>query len=258
MLPRDVELAKYDYICYSHAGDRKPYEQRFGKRAIFAPLGSDVLNLGSQKARRSIDLLRIGRQPDGLADDYRTNSLAREIGLSFAGRPPFLGDTLTEMHLHVCKSWYAESKVILASSNLWDASTYTHPNKDYVTSRWLDAVSCGAAVAGVQPSSVKDVFWWPEALIEFSEVDASSNLEDVLNFTKAWSPRIASINHLAALCYLDWRWSFLSLIEQTKLPETGLHLELSRLQRQICRTRSLISVPTDHAILQFLENFDPS
>ncbi|MEM9100379.1 MAG: hypothetical protein AAGC79_17870 [Pseudomonadota bacterium] len=62
MLPKG-SLRRFDLICYTQAFERDFYETRFGERALLMSIGTDALDLGRLGTERTIDLLRVGRQP---------------------------------------------------------------------------------------------------------------------------------------------------------------------------------------------------
>ncbi|MEM1277899.1 MAG: hypothetical protein AAGH74_15355 [Pseudomonadota bacterium] len=231
MLPKG-SLRQFDLICYTQAFERDFYETRFGERALLMSIGTDALDLGRLGTERTIDLLRVGRQPSAWEDDAASAMVANELDLRFHGRPPYL-EVGRPLQVDLMENWFSKSKFVLAQTNLVDDSRYTHPSKSYITGRWTDALACGASVAGVAPEDDIAMIDWPGALLRFPKVDLRENLAQVADAARAWSPEQAKANHLASLRHLDWRWRLRDLADRLPVDTSALDAELDRLKARI-------------------------
>ena len=171
------------------------------------PWGADVLGMGSFTADRSIDVLRIGRQPDPWQDDEATEAACVARSLRFAGRPGSSEDATENQR--IVASAFAKTKFSISFTNVLSPSTQTHPHRQYITARWTDALACGVTVAGVPPKCESvDKLFWPEALLDLGTVELDAGLDILTRATLNWTPQRAELNHFMALERLDWRLRF--------------------------------------------------
>lgn len=195
------------------------------------PWGSDVLRLGTGATARSVDLLRMGRQPAEWEDDAVTEAECSRCGLRFQGRPPLLEGMLDNQKSVM--SAYARSKFVLAFSNRIAPAPYTHPRREYITGRWTDALACGATVAGVAPvDSATRKLLWPGATLELPGIARRAGLETLRAAVRDWSHAHALRNHRQALRRLDWRWRFEVLARELREPAPRLFAELDEIRRR--------------------------
>jgi hypothetical protein len=52
----------------------------------------------------------------------------------------------------------ARAKFVLAFSNRVHQAGYTHPEREYLTARWVDSLAHGAVIAGIAPQSRPPMF----------------------------------------------------------------------------------------------------
>jgi hypothetical protein len=220
----------FDHVFITEQEDLEEWKRLVGGKVSWLPWGSDVLRLGSARADRSIDLLRVGRQPPDWQDDTRTEEACRRRGLRFQGRPEIKKDPSESMrHLMETSS---RSKFILTFSNKAAPAVQTHPTREYITGRWVDALSAGATVAGISPHSlsVRDLFW-PGALLEFPSAAREEGLERLQDAVRGWTPAAAERNHRLALERLDWRWRFQEIATAAGISPAPLARELEAVRR---------------------------
>ena len=222
-------LERFDLVVYMQGYDRGFYETACRGRCLYLPWGTDALALGSDRAGRAVDLMRVGRQPGAWDDDARSAAAAARHGLVFAGRPP---RTLSHRDL---MGVYATARYVLAFSNLAAGAPYTHPAKAYYTGRWLDALACGASVAGIPPAGDAGLhaMLWPEALVTFDAIDPEDNLRVLARARAGWTGRRARLNHAGALRHLDWRWRLAELARTLGIRPPALAAELAALEGRL-------------------------
>lgn len=173
-----------------------------GTPTHWLPWGTDTLAFTNVTADRPVDLLRLGRQPKAWDDDEALVRDAATFGLVAAGRPP-MGRT-GEENQRIVREALMDAKFVLAFSNLVSPAAYTHPTRDYVTGRWLDALAAGATVVGVAPHNAANLLW-SGATIEIDSGDRLAGLRIVSKSAEEWSPAIpVEQRELAREC-LDWR-----------------------------------------------------
>jgi hypothetical protein len=208
------------------------WEARTKRPCHWLPWGTDALDLGAPGADRPVDLLRVGRQPAAWNGDDETREACRRAGLAFEGRPPGSDDASDNERMLMRR--FATTKFTLSFSNSVNPTNYTHPTREYVTARWVDALASGACVAGVHPrtETVRDLLW-PEGLLEIDAVDRDAGIAMLVEAARRWEPRTAQRNHLLALERLDWRWRFEKLASAMGGSFPVLEAELARLRRTI-------------------------
>lgn len=218
------------------------WEARTRRPCHWLPWGTDALDLGFLDAERDVDLLRVGRQPPAWTVDEETGLACRKAGLSFAGRPPGSDDPTENERMLMRR--FGGARFTLAFSNRVNPTNYTHPTREYVTARWVDALASGASVAGVHPKTetVRDLLW-PEGLLEIDPGDRDAGIATLVEAARRWKPADADRNHLLALERLDWRWRLEKLATALGGTYPVLDAELERLRARI-RERHARLVPT--------------
>ena len=196
------------------------------------PWGTDVLNLGGGTAERCWDLIRVGRQPDGWADDEVTYKSCVNNNISFSGRPSLTDDPL-QNHKSLMEV-YQQVKFVLAFSNLDNPTNYTHPTRAYLTARWVDTLACGGIVAGISPDepSVKELLW-EGATLELGTVERENGMLTIKNAIAEWRPELADYNYKQSLKKLDWRWRFIEISRFFDIAPDTLLLDVRHLESKI-------------------------
>lgn len=229
-LARQVRL--YDHLFVTTEEDVPEWERLTRTPTTHLPWGSDVLRLGSGGGERQVDLLRVGRQPPEWEDDGSTAPACQDTGIRFAGRPPF--SPRPEEAMPRLMATYAESKFVLAFSNAVNPTAYTHPVREYLTGRWVDALACGAVVAGVAPAAPDARrLLWPGATLELGGVRRDEGLRVIAQALQAWGPDRPRLNHRNALERLDWRWRFQAIASTLGHRAPQLDAELAELRSAI-------------------------
>lgn len=235
---RQIEYAGIDLVCITRPEEYDHYRRRLGDRVLVLNWGADVLNRGSGSADRTVDLQRMGRQPEAFDDDAVTARMAAEYGLSFAGRPP--NATCPLENQRQLMDVYASTKYVLAHTNLASVQPNTHPVKEYITGRWTDALACGATVAGKQPAS--DHYFqhllWKGATLDFDRIDLRNNIAALAEAVAVWTPEQARHNHLMALERLDWRHCLKQIAERMSVRSTALDHDLGRIAARAAQLRN--------------------
>lgn len=231
-IPPRWRIGPYDAIAVCRPNDEAIYRKTTGKPVLVLPWGTDALGLGSTATERSVDVQRLGRQPPAWEDDTVSAEACAAHGLRFAGRPPMLDDPL-ETHAALMRGMSAV-KYVIAFSNLVAPAPYTHPTQDYVTARWTDALAAGAVVAGIPPRQDASVAaFWPEALLEFDQIDLTANVAMLAKACAGWTDTIALRNHREALERLDWRWRLKALTTHLGLTAPRLDVAIEVLQNRV-------------------------
>lgn len=201
----------FDHLWVTEDRDQPAWASKVRCSVEVAPWGTDALGACDTSAAstrnaepRSVDLLRVGRQPSAWDDDQASERLAAEFGLTFAGRPPFGPDE--ESSDRNLRSALTRTKFVLAFSNKVNPTDYTHPTKEYLTGRWTDALAHGASVAGAVPQTqTTQRLLWPGATTEISPSDQRLGMEELAEAVQGWTPADAQRNRVLALRRLDWR-----------------------------------------------------
>lgn len=229
-LARSVRL--FDHLFVTTEEDIPRWEKLTGTATSHLPWGTDALRLGSARAHRSLDLLRVGRQPPEWDDDRVTEVASRALGIRFSGRPPSPPDERAAQPALMER--YADSRYVLAFSNTVNPTAYTHPTREYLTGRWVDALAAGAVVAGVAPAAPDARrLLWPEATLEVGGVGRAEGLEVIASALRSWSPQRARTNHRNALERLDWRWRFQAIAARLGEDPPRLRAELEEIRGRV-------------------------
>ena len=199
----------YDRLLVTEKEDVGPWRRATGLPVDWVPLGADVLGAvhrrgGAGSYERAVDVQRMGRQPEAWDDDDAVAALCRRRGLVHGARPPF-GETPEESYANVLDA-DAAAKALLAFTNLASPAGYTHPTREYVTSRWLDALALGTLVVGQRPREEgSDELLWEGATLELSPTDVASGLDALSRELADWTPARAEDLQREALRRIDWR-----------------------------------------------------
>jgi len=231
----------FDHVFVTEREDLNAWRQMLRAPVDWLPWGSDVLNLGSSNPVRQLDLVRFGRQPKEWEDDLVNAQACQSLGLTFRGRPPSFSDaTDNERGL---MGMLSETKFALAFSNRANPTLQTHPEREYITGRWTDALASGATVAGIPPhsESVQSLLW-PEASLDIGTVDRTEGLKMIASAVREWTPERAQLNYLRSLETFDWRWRFKTLAEALGNHSSDLDAELARLQKVIRSAQSTATI----------------
>src|SRR5450755_1740351 len=232
-IPATIRLSlPFDHIFITSGEDIDGWYRCLGIRPTWLPWGTDVLTLGSAKAGRTWDLTRVGRQPPDWDDDKITADCAGQLSIRFHPRPEeFLEDPLRN-HASLMKL-YADSKYLLAFSNLVNPTAYTHPTREYVTGRWEDALGCGAVVAGVSPRGESiDSLLWPGATLDLGGTDRTHGLDLISEALKNWDSNVPRLNYANSLRRLDWRQRFRVIASVFGVMPSRLETELQALDAE--------------------------
>lgn len=216
-LPSATSLRDLDLIAVMRPNDEAVFARAAPGRVIFLGWGSDVLDMGCGADARSVDVLRLGRQPREWDDDAVSGAACSNAGLRFAGRPPVLDDPAENQR--AIMEALAGARFVIAHSNLAAPVSYTHHLEEYLTARWTDSLACGAIVAGVQPHGDASMtrLLWPGAVLDFDRIDLAHNVAALAEARAIWSPEDAAANHREALVRLDWRWRLAELLARLGL-----------------------------------------
>jgi hypothetical protein len=229
----------FDHVFVTEREDLNHWRQTLRAPVDWLPWGADVLNLGSANPVRQLDLVRFGRQPKEWNDDQINAQACQSLGLTFHGRPPSFSDaTENERGL---MGMLSNTKFALAFSNRANPTIQTHPEREYITGRWTDALASGATVAGIPPrsESVQSLLW-PEGLLDIGTVDQTKGLKVIASAALEWTPERAQLNYRRSLETFDWRWRFKMLAEALDTQSSNLDAELARL-KSIIRSAQLTS-----------------
>ncbi len=233
-IPTSVTRAQpFDHIFVTSLEDIEQWKSQLGVPVSWLPWGSDVLNLGAWSGQRPWDVTRVGRQPKEWDDDSISSAAAAEAGLKFRGRPPSDGLNVLENHKYLMRV-YSASKYLLAFSNLANREAWTHPVRDYVTGRWVDALACGSVVAGIPPRGLSATeLLWPEATLDLKTVERKEGLRILADAISGWTEAVPYHNYSMALQKLDWRWRFEHIARTFGIAPAPLVEELARLRGQV-------------------------
>jgi len=197
----------FDQLFVAESEDLSKWKELIKAPVEWLPWGADVFGMGSCSAERSVDVLRIGRQPDPWQDDETTEAACLARSLRFSGRPSS-SENATE-NQRIVANTFATTKFSVSFTNALSPSIQTHPQRQYITARWTDALACGVTVAGVPPKCTSvDKLFWPGALLDLGTVELEAGLDLLKSAASTWTPARAELNHFRALERLDWRLRF--------------------------------------------------
>ncbi len=216
----------YDQLFITDLELVQTWIDRTGTATEWLPFGSDVLGQPELSRERPTDLLRVGRQPPTWDNDDATRAACSQLGLTFSAGPPL--DPDPQRNQAALTAAMRTAKLTLSFTNLVSPAVYTHPTRDYVTGRWTDALSSGAAVAGIPPRcEAGHRILWEQGLVRLPDTSRESGLEAIAAAIDAWTPNQAAAIHLHALKTLDWRLRFRELTDKIGVSSTKLDDELS-------------------------------
>jgi hypothetical protein len=233
--PTSIRLSGrlFDHFFVTSMRDVDSWREKTGVPTTWLPWGTDAFRLGGGAMHRTWDVTRVGRQPPEWDDDTAAAKAAALLGIKYQGRPRWEGMTPLQ-NLKFLMSVYGNSKYILAFSNSANPEKYTHPTRQYLTGRWVDALACGAVVAGIAPRGPgADLLLWPGATLELGSIRRCEGLEVLAAALKQWTPEIAAKNHTMALKVLDWRWRFKIIADVSGTMPAPLEADLALLQRRV-------------------------
>ena len=213
-IPAIAKSSVYDRIFVADAEDVQPWTASGVRTPGVLPWGADVWSEFPSRlasvGSKSVDLLRVGRQPAAYEDDKQTARLAAEAHLSFAGRPAFgANDRESAQYLQQALN---TAKFLLAFSTSVSPASYTHPTKEYITGRWTDALASGVTVVGRVPNTAttREILW-EGATVDIDHRDAHAGLARVAELVAHWTPEQGERQIRHALQHLDWRHRFVEL-----------------------------------------------
>ncbi len=226
----------FDHIFVMDESDVEEWRRQCKADISALPWGTDVWSNYQERLslvdKKTVDILRIGRQPEAWADDDCTQKVCEKQGIIFRGRPPF-GSTSEESANNVVKA-YQESKIILAFSNDVSPTSYTHPTKQYLTARWTDALGQGCVVAGKRPESMSaSRLLWEGATVEVSAVDMQTGLQELVSALTHLTEENLRNNIKNSLERLDWRHRFYDLMNVLGYYPPGFIREYEELQKTV-------------------------
>ncbi|MDO4252710.1 MAG: glycosyltransferase family 1 protein [Rothia sp. (in: high G+C Gram-positive bacteria)] len=212
-IPRIARSLKtYDHIYVTDPADMQDWQTAGVPSVSCLAWGADVWGNIEERvsSTKNVDLLRVGRQPEAWDDDQQTASAAAELGLIFSGRPAF-GTSSSQAAQNLASS-LKTAKCVLAFSNRVSPASYTHPRREYVTGRWMDALAWGCTVVGKVPATtIAEDYFWQGATLDISPQDLKLGLKTVQNYLESWSSDQAKQHISMALKNLDWRYRFAEL-----------------------------------------------
>jgi hypothetical protein len=241
-IPTSTRLSKpFDHFFITSSEDVEQWRKITGVPTTWLPWGTDALNLGNGAPDREWDITRVGRQPPEWEDDVSTALAAGLLGIRYRGRVRSNGSSTALQNQELIMHAYGSSKYVLAFSNAANPEGYTHPTRQYLTGRWVDALACGAVVAGISPRSPDvDELLWQGATLELGSVRRQEGLEMVASALKLWTPKSAIRNNAMALKKLDWRWRLKTIADIFGTETATLRIELERLGHRTASCCALV------------------
>jgi hypothetical protein len=225
-------LRNVDHLFITWGGDLDAYRTATAATVDWLPWGTDALHLGSAQPGRSLDVLRLGRQPAAWDDDTASRSRFEAAGLAFNGRPA--GNDAIDSYTTLLTRRLPEARCVMAHSNFADDERYTHPTKEYLTARWTDAFACGCMVAGAQPRT--DPLFAridPGAVIDLDLGAADHGFSQLCAELGSWNAQTPRRIHEMALRELDWRWRIRDLARRLERPTGAIDVEISQIWERL-------------------------
>ncbi len=234
-IPRIAKSSStYTKIFVTDPGDVQDWREKGIKKVDLLPWGTDVWSNFNERiaaaSAKTTDLVRVGRQPIAWDDDTNTAALAQKHSLVFEGRPGF-GNSV-DSSVRLLHEAFKRAKSVLAFSVRVSPAPYTHPTKDYVTARWLDALAWGCLVVGQKPRSAgADLLLWDGATVDISHNNVEQGMGEVEVALKSYSKDTAERNVRLALEKLDWRHRFKELFTTIGYSSEQLDNELALMKQ---------------------------
>ncbi len=222
----------FDIFYVTEYESVEPWHNRTNSTVRYLPWGTDTVRVGWTGEQKTTDLLRVGRQPPAWSDDTQTQLDASAVGVDFLGRPPFAVD-----HLGTANALYGQlkqAKYVLAFSNKLSPAKYTHPTREYLTGRWMDALAAGCIVAGAPPAcqSARELLW-DGAVLLLPHDDRLVGLDVLAQQLRGWTEERARLNVSAARATLDWRRRFQVIAGDLGVDTSTLDMELEMINGQL-------------------------
>lgn len=204
------------------------YSQATGLPVGWLPWGTDVLEaLSSRPQPRTIDVLRLGRQPSGWDSDRENENLFAEAGLSYQGRFPHVPDGTAD-HRAV-REHLQRAKLVLASSSLVSPTDYRHPERDYISARFTDAAAYGTLIAGQRPRCMAAQELADEIWVDIDPGSRSQSLRAIESAIVPYDAQRSSRVRRHAAANLDWRHRLARISEALDAPTEVIDDELRQL-----------------------------
>ena len=233
-IPAIATNGTYNTVFVADRDDVHDWRSVGVKNVRVLPWGADVWSRFEEHLAhpKTTDLRRVGRQPAAYEDEERTAECARQAGITFAGRPPF-GATDRES-VESLQRALTNAKFLLAFSTLVSPASYTHPNKEYITGRWTDALAHGVTVVGQVPKteSTREILW-DGATVDIDPQDARVGLDAVAQLVSEWTPEQSRNQVRMALQRLDWRHRFAELFQAAGLCSPRLDADLKAIAAEL-------------------------
>jgi hypothetical protein len=238
-IPKVIRVASpFDMFFVTSLEDIESWKRLTGIPTTWLPWGTDALRLGSASPVRNWDITRVGRQPMEWEVDDDAVTAAMALGIKYRPRPDSY-DLNTVQNQKLMMNVYADSKYVLAFSNVANPEPYTHPTRQYLTGRWVDGLAGGAILAGISPQgeSVQPLLW-KGATLDFGTVRRAEGLNVLAEALRNWDQSYALRNYEMALLKLDWRWRFKVLADAFNLKPIALLNEIRLLQSKLPEEQS--------------------
>lgn len=206
------------------------YSEATGAPTGWLPWGTDALQAQQDHdltASRSVDVLRLGRQPSAWDDDDSNRAALSRAGLSYQGRFPLATDgSANQRTVH---DQLRRAKVVLASSSLDSPSAYRHPARDYLSARFTDAVANGTLIAGSPPRCQAADLLPAEALVPMDVSSLEAGLPALRAALETYDTRAPLRLSRHALRTLDWRHRIRTIADELELSAATLDQELAQI-----------------------------
>lgn len=229
LIPRFARVRhNIDHVWVTDAELVDEYARAMGTSTAWLPWGTDALALaGAPQPPRTVDVLRLGRQPAVWDDDASNEAALRVLGLSYAGRFPLLDDGRTNQQ--AVMSRLRRAKVVLASGSLASPSAYSHPSRDYISARFTDSAAAGTLIAGSRPRCAAADLIADEAFIDISVSSREEAMPAIAEAVRADTTERRRRVQAAALDRLDWRHRVQTIGHDLGLTTDTLDAELAAL-----------------------------
>jgi hypothetical protein len=203
------DVREFDHVfCTAEAG--VDAARRLGGRSSVLRQGFDCLTWACRDASRCIDLIGIGRQPATFHRAFQEafhhpdsqhlylhSPIGAAAGTAVWGERPMMLKLLQR------------SKISLAFHLLTEPEGNRPRSSDFVTSRWLESLTCGCLVVGKRPIGIMadEMFDWPNATIELSDKKGDA-LDTIIRFANdaKFLTGVRSRNVLEMCRRHDWRY----------------------------------------------------